>query len=617
MTTRPLIGRIPDIGKLPTIACDVEATGLSWWKDRMFAAAFAWRQGGEIRSTYLDIRDPKKLAWAKDQLEAAGHIVNHHAKYDAHFIREAGIQVRDGVWDCTMIRQALIDENTPDFSLNTVAREYGLEGKTDDIWEKMASLRGGKPTREDQIGHLSEVPENLVAPYACRDAEQALQVYERQRGPIEVQELTRVAQVERELLQVVIDMERGGVRVDLPAATHAERELNTRIETTQKELDRLAGFAVNANSPKQIQKLVEPKLNADGYWQASDGTFLESTAGGGPSIRTHALYAMRIPAAKLVAQLRGLIKARDVFVRKYVLGMSHNSYIHASINQTRTDDYLGGIVGTGTGRFSITEPALQQIHKRDKVMAAIIRALFIPDEGHEWFCADYAQIDFRCFAHYISAPIILQAYADNPEVDFHALVAEVTSLPRNRDEKTGGANSKQINLGLIFGMGEGKLAREMGLPHYRDERGYVRAGPEAAAVFKKYHTRVPGVRGFLERAERVAQSRGYIKTPLGRHIRFPNPRHAYKAGGLLFQGAAADILKMKMVEVYKLLRGTPARLMLTVHDEFGISALRNDELAAEVKSLLERFDGVKTPMQFRVPIRTSIGWGINWWEASK
>lgn len=614
---REITGELPDLGRFPVIACDGETTGLKWWQDKLFACAFAWREGGEVRSTYVDVRDSQKMAWARDQLQRAPNIVNHHTKFDAHFWREAGIEIADGVIDCTMIRQALIDEHSSDFSLDTTAREYGLEGKVDDIWDKLAGLFGGPPTRAAQVTRMADAPASMVAPYACRDAEQALLVYERQGVEIRRQSLEGVAAIERELLGVVVDMEWGGVRVDLEGATRADADLDGRINVMQRELDSLAGFKVNVNSNPQIHRIVQPRKNSEGYWQAADGTFLESTDSGGPSCKTHALLSMRIPAAVLVARIRGFIKARDVFVRKYILGMSHNGFIHASINQTRTDDYVGGMVGTGTGRFSITEPALQQIHKRDKALASIIRALFLPYKGQQWLTADYSQIDFRMFAHYVAAPVVLAAYADNPEIDFHALAAQIVGVPRNRDEKTGGANAKQINLGLIFGMGEGKLAREMGLPHFRDDRGHVRAGPEAQDIFGRYHARIPGVKAFTRRAEEVAMARGFIKTPLGRHINFPNPREAYKAGGLLFQGAAADVIKIKMVETHRMLRGTATRLMLTVHDELGISSPHSPDLQAQVKALLERFDGVETPMQFRVPLRTALGWGENWWLASK
>jgi DNA polymerase-1 len=286
--------------------------------------------------------------------------------------------------------------------------------------------------------------------------------------------------------------------------------------------------------------------------------------------------------------------------------------VHASINQTKTEFDAGTI----TGRFSVTEPALQQIHARDKRLAEIVRSLFLADPGQKWGSYDYSQIDFRCFAHYVKDPAMLDQYALDPGVDFHKLVANLVGVPRNRDEKTGGANAKQINLAMVFGMGQGALAREMGLPYTLDKRGYYKAGEEAQAVFDKYHKTIPGVQQLRDQVEAVAKKRGYILTPLGRKLRFPDGEGAHKAAGLLFQGAAADIIKYKMIEMYDMFKGTDSRLMLTVHDECCVSmgSFAND---AHILELLQRFDGDITPMKFRVPIMCKSGIGEDWFDASK
>jgi DNA polymerase I-like protein with 3'-5' exonuclease and polymerase domains len=319
-----------------------------------------------------------------------------------------------------------------------------------------------------------------------------------------------------------------------------------------------------------------------------------------------------------IVTVRGFLKARDTFMQKYILEMNHNGYIHATINQNRTEDGAG----VYTGRLSITDPALQQIHKRNKKMAAIVRACFLPDGDWEWHCYDWSQVDFRAFAHYLDDPRINNSYKDNPRTDFHGLVSSLTGLPRDRDEKSGGANAKQVNLAQVFGEGPGKLAKECNLPYTVDEQGWLRPGPEAEAMFAKYHEAIPGVQRLRKSVSSVARSRGYIMTPLRRRLRFPGGKDVYKSAGLLYQGTAADMLKVKMVELHRYQRQEASdvmRFMLTVHDEFDISiqkGARGEKAAADTQHILQAF-GEHDKIPLRVPILADHGSGVNWWEASK
>jgi DNA polymerase I-like protein with 3'-5' exonuclease and polymerase domains len=258
----------------------------------------------------------------------------------------------------------------------------------------------------------------------------------------------------------------------------------------------------------------------------------------------------------------------------------------------------------------------------------VVRALFLPDAGQDWGCWDWAQMDFRMMAHYVNNAGINKAYANDPDTDFHKLAAELTGLPRS-PRFAGDANAKQINLGLVFGMGMGKLAYEMGLPYtvetYKSRgqnKTWMKPGPEAEAVFQNYHANIPGVLSMLQKASALAKDRGYVLTIMGRRIRFPGGRATHKAGGLVFQGSAADALKQKLIEVHREVRGTESRILMNVHDEFDLSvpASRNGHRAPildRVSEIITTFDGVNTPIKFRVPIRCDQQTGPNWWEASK
>jgi DNA polymerase-1 len=308
-------------------------------------------------------------------------------------------------------------------------------------------------------------------------------------------------------------------------------------------------------------------------------------------------------------------------------GHHHNGYIHANYNQTKSDND-GDAQGTGTGRLSVNDPALQQIPARDKDMAAIVRAVFIPDESHDWVCNDWAQMDFRVFAHYVNNQAILERYRADHDTDFHALAADLTSLPRS-PRFAGDPNAKQINLGLIFGMGQGRLAQEMGLPYTVEPNGrggtWIKPGPEAEAVFAKYHAAIPGVKDLLSDATSVAKSRGYVKTIIGRHIRFPRKMYTHKAGGLIFQGSAAEALKQKIIELDDYFLSLPERmhdsgrirLLMNVHDEFDCTVPPHaSEVRDEISRIVTAF-GQDDVIHFRVPITTDQGVGPDWFEASK
>lgn len=612
-----------DLARYPYIAVDIESTGLKWWRDKMFSCAIT--VPGETEHTYesyyYDIRRPECLKFLRGELPRARLVVNHNIKFDMHFLREAGVPALQQV-DCTMIRAALLDEHRFSYSLDDICRDAFGQTKESDLWKQLAYTFGGRPTRKAQIANLPRAPEAMVAKYAMRDTELAIKLWEHQNKGITDQDLVKVWSLEKRLLPHIYDMEYRGVRVSLDAAEKAVKQIGGKITTRQKELDRLAGFPVNVNPSNSLKKLIKPVRTEDedgeGTWKAKDGTALEETGTGAACLDKAALERMRMPEAALVLEIRQMRRTKETFLEGHILGHHHNSVIHANINQTKSENDKG----TGTGRFSINDPALQQIHKRNKEIASIVRACFIPDLGQDWHCRDWSQMDFRVFAHYAKEPRILRMYQDDPESDFHQMVADMTGLPRTMTPGVQG-NAKQINLGLVFGMGPGKLAAEMGLPHttqvgYKGKK-YLTPGPEAESVFNRYNAAVPGVSSLLSDAATVAKNRGYVRTALGRRIRFPGGKATYKAGGLIFQGTAADALKLKICEVCDYLKNSDGRLMVNVHDEFdsslpkGAVGKRMDET---IRDILEDF-APGSAMPLRVPIRSDGGKGPNWWEASK
>jgi len=602
----------PDLTGLKKIAIDVETTGLSWHEDEIFGIAITTCD----RSYYWDTRDtPECLEWLRDSIRALPLIVNHNIKFDMHMLWNKGVTFDPARADCTMIRANLIDEHLFSYSLDALATKY-LKAEKLDIYEELAEMFGGHATRNAQIGNLHRAPAELVGKYAMRDTELAWRLWEWQEKSIEIQKLEQVTQFERQLFPHIFDMERRGVRVDTELAERTSNLLKKRAEQIQKKVSADAGFEVNPNPSGSIHQLFQPKKNSKtGAWVARDGTVLPETEGGKPSIGAEQLQAMTDPVAAEILKCRKFMKASGTFLDKHVIEKSHNGRVHPNINQVKGEEG-----GTGTGRMSYTQPALQQIPNRDREIAAMVRPMFLPDEGQGWSYGDLDQHEFRWFVHYIQNKQIMDMYAKNPDTDFHTLVSEVMGVPRNRDEVTGLVNAKQLNLGMIFNMGEGTLCRNMGYPSTTEvfkggdgkEHHYYKAGPEGQAIIDEYHRLVPGIRQMTKDAKNVAVKRGFVKTIKGRHLRFPQSWMARKAAGLLYQGTSAEANKMNIIAISEILSGTQSNLLLNIHDEYSMSLHPDDvHLLHDIKHVIENNPHCKVPI--RIDFSETAD---NWWDAT-
>ena len=607
------------LDEYPVVAVDIESSGLHWYRDKMFGVAVAVQDGDGTQSGYWDIREqPRVMDALREQLPRVRRMVNHNIKFDCHFLMNEGVQVPLDRIECTMVRAALINENELSFSLDALCKKYIGEGKVD-IWGELAKLFGGASTRAVQISNLHRAPSSLTARYAAPDPALALRLWLWQEEEIKKQGLQQVWDLERRVTPVLVQIERQGVRVDVERAKKSMVDVDRLVAHAQKELNRVAGFEVNANSPVQMRKLLRVHKETDGRWYA--GTrILETTDGGEASISADVLRSLAAQGdarAQTALNIRKLIKAKS-FLKDHILGHEVRGRVHPNFNQARGESGLG----TSTGRFSVNDPALQQIPSRDVEIAAIVRSCFIPEPKHKWFCIDWSQFEQRWFGHYAQDPTMLAKFKDDPKADFYQVVSDLTGIPRN-PQRAGGVNSKQLVLGLIFGMSTGRMASEIGLPYTvqqgKDGREYLEPGDEARELMTKLYGAIPGIRNFLDQASSIAKARGYVKTIMGRHIRFPHGRFTHKAGGLVLQGSAADAMKVKMVEISEMLRGTGAAMLLSVHDEIDIdlSAENIRELTERISVMYTKFDGDDTPIKCRVPIICSSRAAENWHEASK
>lgn len=602
----------PRIETHEILALDFETSGTHYWDPdfRVLGASLATK----TQEWYWDFRTtPNVQQWLRDILPDRT-VIAHFAQYEYQCCRTLGIDPRTINFYCTMTAAALIYEHHLTYDLASVAKQNGIQSRKQDILRQIAA-RYNMSGPDEVLSRFSEIRPADAAIYGANDARETYDIWDRQQHDLYEQSLFQVMDLERRLMPVLADMSWRGIRVDLAAAHAAIPKLDEQADRLQRDVEEITGGKFNVNSSPQVKAFFKPEQVNKFQWRLIDGTLVGPTKGGkGPSLDQKAMREIKHPLAAKILALRKTIKLRDTFIRGHVIGSADgDGYVHTTFNQTRNDADAGVV----TGRLSSVDPALQQITKRDKENAAILRAMFLGDEGESWLCMDYSQVDFRCGAHLINDPRMVQAYVENPGLDYHQVVSEMTGIPRN-PPYAGAPNTKQINLGLQFGAGAGKLAFMMGMDYeVTERRGKMQylPGTEAKRVFDMYHSRLPGVKIFSDHCERVARATGYVKTQIGRRIR----EAGHKSAGLLFQAYAADLHKWGLVRCDATIRKErmPVRMMMTCHDELGASMKPDEEIKRKLQEVYTDFHSEEAPIHMRVPITSSAKFGANWYEASK
>jgi DNA polymerase I-like protein with 3'-5' exonuclease and polymerase domains len=611
----------PDIMKFPRIGFDTETTGLRYMSDRMFGFSVATPDGN---SYYWDVRaDPKAIDWFNDQMDGyAGTIIAHNASFDYRMAVSSGMVMPVAQLDDTAIRACLLDEHLMEYGLDFLAMLYLGEGKISEIYGELSKMFGGRATRNAQMKHIPDAPPEVVGKYAKKDAELTLRLWEEQELEIDRQEksecpaIGEVMKFEKSLMPHFIEMEMRGIRVDLAKAEEAADKITPVITEQVSRLNKIAGCSININSSPQIRKLFDPQQVGDDWVLGNH--IIPKTDSGAPSFNSGVLRSLQgDERAELIISIRSLLKTRDTFLRGHVLAHAVDDRIYPTINQSKGEDG-----GTSTGRISIRSPAMQQIPSRNKKVAAIVKPVFLPDEGQIWVDADEASHEVRVFAHLLAMvgeKKIVEQYDRDPRTDFHQFVADLTGLPRNATY-SGQPNAKQLNLSCIFNSGNGSIADAMGLPWAWDsfigEDGqtvrYRKAGAEAMRVIGDYHAALPGVKRLANKCKSVAESRGFIYTRIGRRIRFPDKRKTYKASGLLIQATAADFNKENIKWCNEILNEYGGRLILNIHDSYSLSCPQEHlrDMWRDLKGKLEDRSRANVPLLLDL-----AGVGENWWEA--
>lgn len=559
------------------------------------AATFAW-----LRDTLGDKRQPK---------------IGANLIYDIGWLSEENIEVCGSLWD-VQYAEALLDEHA-EVALEVLGEKYLGIGKTSElVYQWCSDFYGGAPNGK-QRANLWRAPPSLVGPYACGDVDLPLRVLQKQWPLLEKEGLLELFSMECGLIPLLVAMRRAGVRVDLHKAEETRSALTARSEIATKRLANLVGFKVNINASESIAKAFD-QLNLP----------YGKTATGKPSFTKEFLMAVEHPVAEAILEIRKLDKLGGTFIESYILNSHIDGKVYGQFHPMRGDSS-----GTRSGRLSSSTPNLQNLPSRDEEIAPLIRGIFVPDEGHAAFRRyDYSQIEYRFMIHYAVGSGADEARAHfnaHPETDYHEMTLDLVAPAAGWDvsskelRKRHRKPIKNINFGLIYGMGVDKLSRSLGL-----------SAKEGKALFAAYHRGVPFAKPTMDLAMAEAAELGTVSTILGRKSRFelweplnwdsdsialPYEKAILQYGGIRraythkalnrrLQGSAADLMKKAMwqcwIDGIFDSTGVPR---LTVHDELDFSDPGGcDEAFDEMQHIME------TAIALKIPIKADAEIGPDW-----
>ena len=572
----------------PILSLDTETTGTDPIRAELVGMSFAYT---ENQAFYVPVPANREEAQRivdkfKPVFENQATLkVGQNIKYDILVLGNYGVEVQGPMFD-TMIAHYVLQPELH-HGMDYLAEIY-LHYDT----IKIEELIGPKGKNQKNMRDLA--PADIYR-YACEDADVTLKlknVLEKELAGSGAESLFR--DIEMPLVPVLAYMERNGVRIDTEALKETSRHFTARMNQIEEEVHRMAGVAFNIASPKQVGevlfdrlKIVEKaKKTKTGQYVTSEEV-LESLRG------KHEIVGK-------ILEHRGLKKLLGTYIDALPqLINPATGHIHTSFNQTVT----------ATGRLSSSNPNLQNIPVRNED-GKEIRKAFIPDEGCEFFSADYSQIELRIMAHLSGDPHMIEAFRENQ--DIHAATAAKIYKEKLEDvTREQRSKAKTANFGIIYGISVFGLAERLNIDR-----------KEAKELIDGYFENYPHVKEYMDRSIQAAREKGYIETVFHRRRYLPdiNSRNAVVRGyaernaiNAPIQGSAADIIKVAMVRIYRRFReeGIRSKMILQVHDELNFSVLPEEKEKVQQIVISE----MESAYKMKVPLLADCGWGQNWLEA--
>jgi DNA polymerase-1 len=509
----------------------------------------------------------------------------HNIKYDALVLRKYGVYMR-GIYFDTMIASYLLRPTYRQHNLDALSLFYLNFKKipiTDLIGEK-----------KNQVS-MADVPVEKVAVYSCEDADITLRLQNILIPQLSAANLTELFNtIEMPLVPVLMHMEEAGIALDTPFLKNMSRDFDEQLERVQESIFELAGESFNLNSPQQLGTILfdrlqvhknagyRPKKTKTGY--RTDVQVLEMLSG--------------IPIVDLIMEYRQLSKLKSTYIDVLPKLINANTgRLHTSFNQTIT----------ATGRLSSSDPNLQNIPVRTEIGKKIRKAFISSSKATKLLSADYSQIELRILAHLSKDERLIEAFSSGQDIHsktasiiFEVPMDEVTPILRSR--------AKAINFGIIYGMGQAKLARDTGITQ-----------AEAKQFIESYFEKYSGIKQFIDESLDFARKNGYVLTMLNRKREIPeihsedsrirvNAEHI--AVNSPIQGTCADMIKIAMIHIHNRLRNMKTKMLLQIHDEL-LFEVPVEEIDI-VKPIIA--DCMKNAIPLNVPVEVKTGIGDNWME---
>ncbi|MGR0306485.1 DNA polymerase I [Acinetobacter beijerinckii] len=504
--------------------------------------------------------------------------IGHHLKYDAHIFANHGISIQGWYFD-TMLASYVFNAAATRHGMDDVARVYLSHLTT--TFEQIA----GKGAKQKSF---NQIELEVAAHYAAEDAHVTYRLYEVLAAKLKSSpELVHILHnIEMPVARVLTGMEEDGIKLDHAFLDQLSVEFSETMQTLENQATELAGEAFNIASPKQVGEVLFDRLGLKGGKKTATGQYSTSES---------ILEKIEHPLAEVILEHRGLAKLKNTYTDRLV-EQSHDSThrVHTSYHQALT----------ATGRLSSTDPNLQNIPIRTPIGRQIRRA-FIAPEGRVLLAADYSQIELRLMAHFSQDDALVHAFQQGQDVH-RRTASEVLGIAIEDVTNDQRRQAKAVNFGLLYGMSEFGLTRQLGFSR-EESRSYI----------ARYFQRYPGVLDYMERTRQIAREQGFVETILGRRLYTPDILASNKmikqaaeraAINAPLQGSAADIIKLAMIAVDKILPKDQAKLLLQVHDElvFEADAAIADELSKQIADVMQ------TVLEISVPFVVEVGQGQNW-----
>ena len=520
--------------------------------------------------------------------DATKTFVGHNVKFDRSVLLRYGIGLASTAHD-TLLEHYCLDAAAR-HGMDALAEQY-LRYKTIPI----ESLIGQKERGKEQLSMAELKPEEILD-YAAEDADITLQLDQVLRPLVsEANALKALEEAEEPLVKTLIQMEREGIRIDVPALKEYGRELDREIIKLLTDIHSYADPGFNPDSPKQLGSLLFEKLSLPvaGVKKTSQGNYSTDE-------KTLSKLTAAHPIVPKILEYRTLAKLKSTYVDKLPLLIDAEERVHTTYAQAFTE----------TGRLSSSDPNLQNIPIRTP-RGKLIRKAFVPrDDKHILLAADYSQIELRLMAALSQDEAMCAAFRNGEDIHRDTASRVYGIMPAFvSDEQR--SFCKMVNFGIIYGISAFGLSQRLKISR-----------AEAAKLIETYFKLYPKVKDFMEKSIATAREKGYATTILGRRrtLRDINSRNATArqaaerdAINTPIQGSAADLIKIAMVRISRALseNAMRSRMVLQIHDELVFDAPLEE--VDRLKEIVHR--EMTSAIDFGVPLEVEIGTGSNWLEA--